>query len=117
VDGQPLYACKYFMARGHWQIYNHAKQGAAMLGTYETIPVELAPRKVLRTALKAAELIGDGLYGVDLKEARDEVYVIEVNDNPSLEGGIEDQVLGKQLYARIMQTFLKRIEQQRFYRQ
>lgn len=22
LDGRPLYACKYFMARGHWQIYN-----------------------------------------------------------------------------------------------
>jgi glutathione synthase/RimK-type ligase-like ATP-grasp enzyme len=22
LDGKPLYACKYFMARGHWQIYN-----------------------------------------------------------------------------------------------
>src|SRR3546814_13192354 len=24
LAGQPLYACQYFMSRGHWQIYNHA---------------------------------------------------------------------------------------------
>ncbi len=26
LNREPLYACKYFMSRGHWQIYNHAAQ-------------------------------------------------------------------------------------------
>ena len=26
LNREPLYACKYFMSRGHWQIYNHARQ-------------------------------------------------------------------------------------------
>ena len=38
------------------------------------------------------------------------VVVIEVNDNPSVESGIEDQVLGDALYDRIMEEFLLRIE-------
>ncbi len=116
VDGQPLYACKYFMAPAHWQIYNHSKSGDDALGNVETMPVELAPRKVVRTALKAAELIGEGLYGVDLKVARDEVFVIEVNDNPSIDCGIEDEVIRKQLYHRVMHTFLTRLERQRLYK-
>ena len=24
LAGEPLYACKYFMARKHWQIYDHS---------------------------------------------------------------------------------------------
>lgn len=32
----------------------------------------------------------DGLYGVDLKETADGVFVIEVNDNPKLDHGWED---------------------------
>ena len=28
LDGEPLFACKYYMAKGHWQIYNHAHDDA-----------------------------------------------------------------------------------------
>ncbi|MDX5368557.1 MAG: hypothetical protein LPL29_04195, partial [Alphaproteobacteria bacterium] len=50
------------------------------------------------------------LYGVDLKQAGDRVVVIEVNDNPNVDAGIEDTVLGRQLYERIMGVFLARME-------
>ena len=43
-----------------------------------------------RPRCKAARCIGDGLYGVDLKETKDGVFVIEVNDNPNLDHGWED---------------------------
>ena len=68
------------------------------------------PPKVMKTALKAAGLIGKGLYGVDLKQSGNQVYVIEVNDNPSIDAGLEDEVLKDELYRRIMATFLERIE-------
>ena len=48
---------------------------------------------MLNTALKAANLIGDGLYGVDLKQIGKKVYVIEVNANPNIDAGMEDQIL------------------------
>lgn len=116
IDKQPLYACKYYMAPEHWQIYNHEKKGDDSMGNCETVPVELAPKKVVRTALKAAELIGDGLYGVDLKVVHDDVLVIEINDNPSIDAGIEDEVLRKDLYQRIMHSFLMRLERQRMFK-
>ena len=53
----------------------------------ETIPVELAPRQAVSATLKAANLIGDGLYGVDVKESNKKFYVIEVNDNPNIDVG------------------------------
>ena len=111
LDRQPLYACKYFMAKGHWQIIQNEKVGRGRYGKSETLPVELAPRRAVQVALKAANLIGDGLYGVDVKESDGKFYIIEVNDNPSLDSKYEDAVLKDDLYRRIMSVFLKRIEQ------
>lgn len=109
-DRQPLYVCKYYMAPSHWQILNTARAGKSRYGRVETLPVELAPKHVVRTALRAANLIGDGLYGVDLKQTGRTCHVIEINDNPTLEAGEEDTVLGEALYQRIMYVFLKRLE-------
>ena len=60
LDGEPLFACKYYMAKGHWQIYNHAHDdtGRNLCGAWETVPIYKAPQKVLDTAVKAAALIG-----------------------------------------------------------
>jgi hypothetical protein len=38
---------------------------------------------------------------------------MEVNDNPSLDSGIEDKVLGRVLYDRIMKHFLRKLETRR----
>ena len=113
-DRQPLFACKYFMARRHWQVFRRESNGLkAEEGRYETLPVEHIPTPVLRAALKAANLIGDGLYGVDLKQVGRKAYVIEVNDNPNIEAGVEDLVLKEEVYLRIMRVFLRRIEQRK----
>jgi len=112
-DRKPLYACQYFMAQKHWQIINHNGDEDARYGRVKTLPVELAPRHVVSTALKAANLIGDGLYGVDLKQVGRRCYVIEVNDNPTLQSGFEDAVLKEALYQRIMEVFLSRLERRR----
>jgi glutathione synthase/RimK-type ligase-like ATP-grasp enzyme len=77
------------------------------------MPVEVAPPKAVRVALKAANHIGNGLYGVDVKQSGDKFYVIEVNDNPNIDAGIEDAVLKDELYRRIMAVFLQRIEQRK----
>jgi glutathione synthase/RimK-type ligase-like ATP-grasp enzyme len=41
----------------------------------------------LQLGIDAANAIGRGLYGVDIKNNNGDAYVIEVNDNPSLESG------------------------------
>jgi glutathione synthase/RimK-type ligase-like ATP-grasp enzyme len=112
IDRRPLYACKYYMARRHWQVVDRTGP-AKSEGRSETLPVELAPRHVVRTALKAANLIGDGFYGVDLKQVGRECCVIEINDNPSVDAGVEDEVLKEDLYLRVMEVFLRRLEQRR----
>lgn len=113
LDQRPLYACKYYMAPGHWQIIQQERDGRGRYGRSETLPVELAPRKAVQLALKAANLIGNGLYGVDVKESNGQFFVIEVNDNPNIDSKFEDRVLRDELYRRIMEVFLRRIEQKK----
>lgn len=112
LAGRAIYACRYFMAKGHWQIYNHSASAKAKSGAADTIPVEQVPKKVLKTAVKVASAFGDGLYGVDLKQAGDEVFIIEVNDNPSIETNVEDAITGDQLYDTIMSEFRRRLDAQ-----
>lgn len=109
LNQKPVYICRYYMARKHWQIYERA-DGKTHSGKADTLPVEEAPDQVVETALKAANLIGNGLYGVDLKEINGNVYVIEINDNPSIDSGYEDRVLKDEIYRIIMAEILKRIE-------
>ncbi len=114
LDGQPIFVCRYYMARSHWQIMNHhTKSGKTAYGKFDTLLVEEARPKVVRTAVRAARLIGDGLYGVDLKQVGRQVCVIEVNDNPNLDSGIEDLKLKDQLYDRVIHSFIRRIERLR----
>ncbi|MFV0505460.1 MAG: RimK family protein [Bacteroidales bacterium] len=110
INGEALFACKYYMARGHWQIYKHQDKKIKS-GSYESVPIGKVPKHVVRNAIKAASLIGNGLYGVDLKEIDGKSLVIEVNDNPSIEHGIEDDILGDELYRLILREFLHRMEQ------
>ena len=113
LDRRPIYACRYFMAPRHWQILKHEGDAPSKWGRVETIMVEAAPTNVIRTAVKAANLIGDGLYGVDIKQSGKRAYVIEVNDNPTIESGVEDRYLGNGLYEAVMRVFLDRIEARR----
>ncbi|MEE4298965.1 MAG: RimK family protein [Pseudomonadales bacterium] len=110
LGGRAIYACRYFMARGHWQIYEHRPSGEAVSGAWDTLPTFEVPKKVLRAAVRAAAIVGDGLYGVDLKQVDGHVYVIEVNDNPSIERDVEDRYLGDELYMVVMQEFADRLE-------
>ena len=110
LAGEPLYVCQYAMAGGHWQIVKHGENGDYSEGDSATLAVEDAPPEVVEAAVRAANLIGDGLYGVDLKQTADGIRVIEVNDNPSIDAGIEDAVLGDGLYDRIMGEFLHRLK-------
>ena len=110
-DRQPLYACKYHMVHDHWQITKNDPAGNRRYGRTETFPVQQAPRQVISTALRAANLIGDGLYGVDIKQSGRHCYVIEINDNPNIDAGVEDGFLKNELYTRMMEVFLERIEE------
>ncbi len=110
LDRKPLFACQYHMAAGHWQIVNwETTRKKDLWGAHRTFAIEEVPPTVLKMAIRAANLIGDGLYGVDIKEINGKAYVIEINDNPNIDLGVEDQVLKNELYRRIVQSFITRI--------
>lgn len=109
-NNEPLYVCKYYMAKKHWQIMDWENKGKVRFGKFETLPVELAPPQLIRTALNITHLIGNGLYGVDIKQIDKKFYVIEVNDNPSIDTGVEDVMVKDRLYTRIMEIFLNKIK-------
>ena len=102
------------MAQDHWQIYNW-EAAEKIEGQHETWPVHEVPEAVVKIALKSTRLIGDGLYGVDIKSRGNKHYVIEVNDNPNIDFGTEDKILGESLYEQIMQVFLQRIRRKHGY--
>ena len=110
LDRKPLFACRYHMVSGHWQIVGTDKKGERDFGKVEAVPMDLVPKKVVNTAVRAANLIGDGLYGVDIKQIDSRVCVMEVNDNPNVDAGYEDRIIGDTLYLAIMQTMMDRVK-------
>lgn len=110
LDRRALFVCKYFMAHGHWQIIKRERDDRWYEGATEAVALADVPPSVLATALRAADLIGDGFYGVDLKQVGEQCAIIEINDNPNVDAGNEDAVLHDALYQQVMQVFRDRIE-------
>jgi glutathione synthase/RimK-type ligase-like ATP-grasp enzyme len=108
-DRRPLFVAKYFMAPGHWQVNKIVEGRKLAEGKTEAMTIGEAPEQVINTAVRAANLIGRGLYGADLKQVEDRVYLIEVNINPNIDAGNEDQVLGEALYREVLGVFARRI--------
>lgn len=111
LDNEPLFACRYYMAKGHWQIYNwNASKKTDEEGNADCFPMEEVPEKILSAALKSAKLMGKGLYGIDLKEVNGNPLVVEINDNPNVDFGVEDQYYGEQIYLKILSALKSRLE-------
>ncbi|HJV86011.1 MAG TPA: RimK family protein [Noviherbaspirillum sp.] len=112
LDRRPLFVCKYYMAPGHWQIIKHEHHRMSE-GRTEALSIGEAPDDVVKIAVQAANLMGDGFYGVDLKQVGVQCYVIEINDNPNVDAGNEDAVLSDALYREVMGVFRKRIDERK----
>jgi glutathione synthase/RimK-type ligase-like ATP-grasp enzyme len=111
LAGEPLFVCQYRMARGHWQVVKYRPDGSSQEGGFRTFEVEKAPRELIDIAVRAARPIGEGFYGVDIKETPTGFVVMEVNDNPNLEHGIEDQVGKDEIWIKLLKWFIERFEQ------
>lgn len=111
-NNKPIYACRYYMVKNHWQIYRHGGSKVDS-GGFDTLPTFEVPKSVLDAAMAATKPIGTSLYGVDVKESGGKGYVIEVNDNPNIDRGVEDRYLGEELYRLIMAEFLRRMQVKR----
>lgn len=111
LDDKPIFACRYYMAKDHWQIYNwNAEKSDDKLGNADCLPIEKVPKKILEVALKSAKLMGKGLYGIDVKEVDGKALVIEINDNPNIDVGVEDAFYGDKVYTDVLNALKNRLE-------
>jgi glutathione synthase/RimK-type ligase-like ATP-grasp enzyme len=109
-DGRPLFAAQYRMAPGHWQVIKRDdEEGTRVEGETIAFSIGEVPEVVIETAVRAANLIGRGLYGVDLKQSGEKCWLIEVNVNPNIDAGNEDQIMGDAIYREILGVFARRI--------
>ena len=111
LEGKVLWVAKYHMAKKHWQIAKRSA-GGTRFGRVEAVSIASAPRQVIDLAVGGAALIGDGLYGVDIKETEAGPVLIEINDNPNLEAGYEDSAERDRPYEAILDSFQRRIEEE-----
>jgi glutathione synthase/RimK-type ligase-like ATP-grasp enzyme len=121
LAGEPLFVCQYrlraftpvFAGCGarHWQIVKHRADGSSCEGGFRTFDFDQAPQALIDIAVCAARPIGDGFYGVDVNETTNGFIVMEVDDNPNLEHGIEDQVGKDEIWTRVLKWFVGRFEQ------
>ena len=84
-----LYLCKYCIPKGGWKIRSNI-EGKNVWGDTIAIPRELISPELKDICIKLSKCVGDGLYGLDVKETHDGFKVIEINDNPSIYNGLED---------------------------
>jgi len=80
-DRQPLFACRYYMADGHWQIYHHGEQRTKE-GESETIACNTLRARSF-SSLERGQCDRRRLYGVDIKTVNGRHVLMEVNDNPN----------------------------------
>ncbi len=106
IGGEPLYVCQYTIPPKRWKILTYTPEGRTIYGPVKGVPLKEAPPALLETARQAARAIGRSLYGVDLKQTGDSFMVIEVNDNPTINAGDEDQGNGD-MYEKLV-CFLMR---------
>lgn len=104
LAGEVLFVCQYLIPKQRWKIMTYAPGGQVDYGKVRAFDVARVDPCLLHTARRAAAAIGNGLYGVDLKQVDNGYVVIEVNDNPTMAQDEEDQK-APHLYERLV-TYL-----------
>ncbi len=57
LDGEPLFAARYFMCDQHWQILKHSPDGTHAEGSTNAVSLSDVPQQVLERALQAARQV------------------------------------------------------------
>jgi glutathione synthase/RimK-type ligase-like ATP-grasp enzyme len=107
LDGKFLYACKYIIPNETFKI-QASVNGHLVYCDVESVPQDQVPKEIIDLGIRAGNAIGNGLYGVDIKENNGNLYVIEVNDNPSLDGGEDTNY--PDIYEKIIRCIMGRVQ-------
>jgi len=106
IGGEVIYVCQYTIPKKHWKIVTYTETGRTILGPVKPFDIDKVDPALLEVARRAAAAIGQGLYGVDIKQVGDEFVVIEVNDNPTIGAGEEDRK-APVLYEKIIKYLMQ----------
>jgi glutathione synthase/RimK-type ligase-like ATP-grasp enzyme len=107
LDKKIIFACKYYMVDHDWKIIKYDRNGNYIEGHHEAVSIDSIPSKVTDIAYQCMKFLDEGLYGIDIKETKEKCYAIEINDNPSIDGGVEDKIEGSKIYEAILKWFKK----------
>jgi glutathione synthase/RimK-type ligase-like ATP-grasp enzyme len=100
LNGEVLFVCKYVMPPHSWKI-QHRENGHVEWARIEAMDMGEVDPKLIEIGLAASKAVGNGLYGVDIKQVNGTFLVIEVNDNPNIDAGGED-AKNPEVYERIV---------------
>lgn len=104
LKNEVIYLCKYCIPKGGWKVRSKIN-GKNIWGDTIPIPREMISPELKEICIKLSKCIGDGLYGLDIKEVEDGFKVIEINDNPSIYYGSEDMI-DRDIYEKIISALL-----------
>ncbi|VVB91295.1 Alpha-aminoadipate--LysW ligase LysX [uncultured archaeon] len=100
LQNRILYLCKYCIPEGGWKVRSKIN-GKNVWGKTIAVPRESISPELKDICIGLSKRVGDGLYGLDVKETKDGYRVIEINDNPSIYDGYEDAIDGD-IYEKII---------------
>ncbi len=100
LKNEILYLCKYCIPEGGWKVKSKIN-GRNVWGDTIAVPRDSISRELKDICIGLSKCVGDGLYGLDVKETKDGYRVIEINDNPSIYDGFEDTI-DQDIYEKII---------------
>lgn len=100
LQNKILYLCKYCIPEGGWKVRSKIN-GRNVWGDTIAVPRDSISPELKDICIRLSKCVGDGLYGLDVKETKDGYKFIEINDNPSIYNGYEDAV-DNDIYEKII---------------
>ncbi len=104
LRNEVLYLCKYCIPKGGWKVKSKIN-GKNVWGETIAIPKDSISLELKEISIRLSQCVGDGLYGLDVKETNDGYKVIEINDNPSIYDGYEDTA-DADIYEKIIEALV-----------
>ncbi len=104
LQNKILYLCKYCIPEGGWKVKSKIN-GKNVWGDTIALPRDSISPELKEISITLSKHVGDGLYGLDVKETNDGYKVIEINDNPSIYDGYEDAV-DRDIYEKIISALV-----------
>jgi len=100
LRNEVIYLCKYCIPKGGWKVKSKIN-GRNVWGDTIAISRDSISPELKNISITLSQYVGNGLYGLDVKETKNGYKVIEINDNPSIYDGFED-VIDKDIYEKII---------------